>query len=189
MFKTFSAVALAVALGAGLDAAPKAKPQPKEAPVGVHQFTVTTITGAAKSLADYQGKALLIVNVASECGYTKQYKDLEALHQRFKDKGLAVLGFPSNDFGGQEPGTEAEIKQFCERNFGVSFDLFGKVNAKSEPQAPLYQYLTTQPGLEGAVSWNFNKFLVGKDGRLIARFGSSTKPLDKALLAAIEAAL
>jgi glutathione peroxidase len=189
MLKLYLAAMLALGWGSGLAAAPKAQPEQKEAPVGVHQFTVSTITGAAKSLADYKGKALLIVNVASECGYTKQYKGLEELHQQYKDKGLAVLGFPSNDFGGQEPGTEAEIKQFCERNFGVSFDLFAKLNAKSEPLAPLFGHLTTQPGLEGAVGWNFNKFLVGKDGRLIARFGSSTKPLSDELVRAIEAAL
>lgn len=157
--------------------------------MSVHQFTVKTITGQDKSLADYQGKALLVVNVASECGYTPQYKDLEALQQRYREQGLAVLGFPSNDFGGQEPGTEAEIKAFCERNYAVSFDLFGKLNAKSEPQAPLYAYLTSQPGFEGPVAWNFAKFLVGKDGKVVARFDSATKPLSPELTGAVEKAL
>lgn len=188
MLKLSLAVLLALGLVSGLDAAPKPKKK-KEAPVGVHQFTVPDIAGSPKSLADYKGKVLLIVNVASECGNTPQYKDLEALHQKYKGQGLAVLGFPSNDFGGQEPGSEAEIKQFCERNYGVSFDLFGKVNVKSEPQAPLYRHLTTQPGKEGAVDWNFGKFLVGKDGQLIARFKASTKPLSPEVVAAIEAAL
>lgn len=182
-------LAVWLALSPGLAAAAPKTPQTKETPVGAHQFTVTTIDGRSKSLADYKGQALLIVNVASECGFTPQYKDLEALHQRYKDRGLAVLGFPSNDFGGQEPGSEAEIQAFCERNFGVTFDLFSKVNAKSQPQEPLFAWLTSQPGMEGAVSWNFNKFLVGKDGRLLARFGSRTKPLGKDLVAAVERAL
>ncbi len=189
MLKISLAVLLALGLSAGLDAAPKAKTKEKEAPVGVHQFTVKTIAGQPKSLADYKGKALLIVNVASECGYTPQYKDLEALHQKYKGQGLAVLGFPSNDFGGQEPGSEAEIKQFCERNYGVSFDLFAKVNAKSEPQEPLYAHLTTQPGFEGAVGWNFTKFLVGKDGKVVGRFASGVKPLSDELTQAVEKAL
>lgn len=189
MLRQSLAILLALGMAAGLAAAPKKKTAPKEAPMGVHQFTVQTITGKDKSLADYKGKALLIVNVASECGYTPQYTDLEALHRRYKDRGLAVLGFPSNDFGGQEPGTEAEIKQFCERNYGVSFDLFAKLNAKSEPQAPLYAWLTAQPGFEGPVGWNFTKFLVGKDGQVLARFASGVKPLSGELTEAVEKAL
>jgi glutathione peroxidase len=194
MLKSALALAACLALAGTLVGAPKTKakaptPTPKEAPVGIHQFTVKDISGKPVSLEAYKGKALLVVNVASECGYTSQYKGLEELYQRYKDKGFMVLGFPSNDFGGQEPGTEAEIKQFCERNFGVSFDLFAKVNAKSEPQEPLYKYLTSEAGFDGKISWNFNKFLVGKDGKVLARWGSNTKPLDKDLIAALEKAL
>ena len=187
MFKASMALALVLALVGPLAAAPK--PKKKEAPVGVHQFSVKDITGKDKSLEDYKGKVLLIVNVASECGNTPQYKGLEALYLSHKDKGLRVLAFPSNDFGGQEPGSEKEIKAFCERNYAVTFDLFAKVNAKSQPQAPLYKYLTSEAGFDGPVDWNFAKFLVGKDGKVIARFNARTQPDDKKLVEAIEKAL
>jgi glutathione peroxidase len=156
---------------------------------GVHQFTVKTIEGKDRSLGDYAGKVLLIVNVASECGFTPQYKDLEALYLKYKDRGFAILGFPSNDFHHQEPGTDEAIKSFCDRNYQVTFDLFPKVHAKEDPQAPLYRYLTTQPGFEGPITWNFNKFLVGKDGKVLARFDSKVKPLSEELVAALEKAL
>jgi glutathione peroxidase len=184
-------LALALLAFAGsLAAKPRPKPIPtKEARMGAHQFTVQTIDGHAKSLADYKGKILLIVNVASECGNTPQYAGLEHLHEKYADKGLAVLGFPSNDFGGQEPGTEAEIKTFCTRNYGVRFDMFGKLKTKGEGQSPLYHWLTTQPGMEGDVTWNFGKFLIGRDGQLLARFAPGTKPETPEVVGAIEAAL
>ena len=157
--------------------------------MGVHQFIVKDIAGKEKALADYKGKVLLVVNVASECGFTPQYKGLEELYQRYRAKGLMVLGFPSNDFGGQEPGSEAEIKTFCERNYGVTFDLFAKIHAKAEPLAPLYKYLSTEAGFDGPVGWNFTKFLVGKDGQVLGRWASKTAPLDKELTDAVEKAL
>lgn len=141
----------------------------------VLSFNVKDIDGKQVDLSRYQGKVLLIVNVASECGYTSQYKQLQALHEKYADKGLAVLGFPSNDFGGQEPGTEKEIKTFCSKNYGVTFDLFSKVPITGKSPAPLYQFLTskvTNPEHGGPVRWNFEKFLVGRNGAIAARFPS-----------------
>ncbi len=157
--------------------------------MSVHDFTINGIDGKPRNLAEQKGHVLLIVNTASECGFTPQYKGLEALHQRYKALGLSVLGFPANNFGGQEPGTESEIKSFCERNYGVTFDLFAKVEAAGDDISPLYKYLTTQPGLEGPIAWNFNKFLVNRDGKVIARFGSKVKPEDPELTDAIDKAL
>lgn len=143
---------------------------------GFYGFTVRTIAGEDVSLSRYAGKVLLLVNVASECGFTPQYKGLEALYRGHRDRGFAVLGFPSDDFGRQEPGTDAEIWAFCERNYQVSFDLFSKVHVRGEPQAPLYRWLTTRPGFEGPVAWNFGKFLLGRDGRVLGRWASDVKP-------------
>ena len=157
----------------------------------VHDYQLKTIEGQDKSLKDYAGHPLLIVNVASRCGLTPQYTALEALYQRFKARGLVVVGFPCNDFGAQEPGTEAEIKTFCETNYKVSFPLFAKVHVKGPKQAPLYEHLTTQstaPDGPGDIAWNFAKFLVGKDGRVLARFGPQTTPDAPEILSAIEAA-
>jgi glutathione peroxidase len=158
----------------------------------LHDFAVKTIEGQSKSLSDYAGKTLLVVNVASRCGLTPQYTALEALHQRFKGRGFAVLGFPCNDFGAQEPGSEAEIKTFCESNYHVSFPLFSKLHVKGSEQAPLYAFLTTQktaPDAAGDVAWNFAKFLVGGDGQVIARFGPQITPDAPEVLAAIEKAV
>jgi glutathione peroxidase len=157
----------------------------------VHDFKLKSIDGQDKSLKDYSGHPLLIVNVASRCGLTPQYTALEGLYQRFKGRGLVVLGFPCNDFGAQEPGTEAEIKTFCETNYNVTFPLFGKVHVKGPQRAPLYEYLTTQstaPDGPGDIAWNFAKFLVGKDGKVLARFGPQTTPDAPEILSAIEAA-
>ena len=145
---------------------------------GPLQFKVKSIDGKEVDLAKYKGKVVLIVNVASECGYTPQYKGLQALHAKYGKDGLAVLGFPCNDFGGQEPGTEKQVKAFCEKNFGVTFDLFTKVNISKDP-APLFKHLTskeTNPNHAGAVRWNFEKFLIGRDGTVIARFASDADP-------------
>jgi len=157
----------------------------------VYDFKVKDIDGKEVDLSAYKGKVLLIVNVASKCGATPQYKNLQALHQQFADKGLVVLGFPANNYGGQEPGTEADIKQFCSTKYDVSFPMFAKVSVKGEDQAPLFGYLTTaeNPDAKGDIKWNFEKFLVGKDGKLLNRFKTGTKPDDASVVAAIEKAL
>lgn len=148
------------------------------------------IDGKDTSLKAYNGKVLLLVNVASKCGYTSQYEGLEALYRKFKDRGLVVLGFPSNDFGSQEPGTEAEIKTFCSSKYDVTFPMFSKIHVKGAEQHPLYAALTgSESPAPGPVKWNFGKFLVGKDGKLIARYDSGTKPDDAKLTEAIEQAL
>jgi glutathione peroxidase len=155
----------------------------------LHDFAVKTIDGQSKSLSDYAGKTLLVVNVASRCGLTPQYTALEALHQRFEGQGFSVLGFPCNDFGAQEPGSEAEIKTFCESNYKVSFPLFTKVHVKGGEQAPVYAFLTTQktaPDGAGDIVWNFAKFLIGGDGQVIARFGPQTTPDAPEVVSAIE---
>ncbi|PWN16471.1 glutathione peroxidase [Bacillus thuringiensis] len=147
----------------------------------VYDFSAKTITGEEKSLKDYKGKALLIVNVASKCGFTPQYKGLQEVYDKYKDQGLEILGFPCNQFGGQEPGTEADITSFCELNYGVNFPMFAKVDVKGDKAHPLYTYMTEQaPGLLGmkAVKWNFTKFLIGKDGKVVGRFAPQTKPVD-----------
>jgi glutathione peroxidase len=153
----------------------------------LHEFTVKNIDGQATSLSKYQGKVCLVVNVASQCGYTPQYKGLEALYQAYKDKGLEILGFPSNDFGAQEPGTEAEIKQFCSTKYDVSFDMFGKVKVKGSEQVDIYKYLTDATGSE--VQWNFNKFLVDKEGKVVKYYPSSMSPDSPELKRDIEALL
>jgi glutathione peroxidase len=145
----------------------------------VHDFQVKAIDGADVPLASYRGKVLLIVNVASQCGFTPQYAGLEMLHERFGDQGLAVLGFPCNQFGGQEPGGAAEIKTFCETSFGVKFPLFAKVEVNGPQADPLFQFLTSaKPGILGTrgIKWNFTKFLVDRDGNPVKRFPPGTKP-------------
>lgn len=154
----------------------------------VYDFSADTITGKTQSLSAYEGKVLLIVNTASKCGFTKQYAGLQDLYKKYADRGFVVLGFPSNNFLGQEPGTNEEIAQFCSARFGITFPMFGKIDVKGESIHPLYAWLTTHPNGD-KVSWNFNKFLVGRNGDLIAHFGSRTAPDDKKLTAAIEAAL
>lgn len=144
-------------------------------------FSATSIDGKARKLADYRGKVLLVVNTASRCGFTPQYQGLEKLYQQFKDRGLVVLGFPSNQFGAQEPGSEAEIAEFCELNFGVSFPLFAKIDVNGGDAHPLYKWMTSQKkgflGTEG-IKWNFTKFLIGRDGKVIDRYAPTTKPED-----------
>ena len=150
--------------------------------MSVFDFKVKTIDGKETSLAAYKGKALLIVNTASQCGYTPQYAGLEELYAKFKDKGLVVLAFPSNDFGGQEPGSNEEIKKFCELRYKTTFPLFAKIDVKGEAADPLYKYLTGLPGKQGGqVTWNFNKFLVAPDGTVVEHFDSKVKP-DSAVL-------
>lgn len=158
----------------------------------VFDFTVRDIEGREQSLSVYKGKVLLIVNVASKCGFTGQYAGLEKLYSTHTNRGLVVLGFPANDFLGQEPGTEAEIQSFCRLTYGVTFPMFSKISVKGKDIHPLYAYLTSKesnPRHGGAISWNFNKFLVGRDGAILGRFGSRTKPDDKELVDAVEQAL
>lgn len=145
----------------------------------VYEFTVKDINGKDKSLNDYKGKVLLIVNVASKCGFTPQYEGLQALYAKYKDKGLEILAFPCNQFGGQEPGTNNEIKEFCSTNFNVTFPLFDKIDVNGEKTAPLYKYLKeAAPGTLAtkAIKWNFAKFLVDKNGKVLDRYGSAHKP-------------
>jgi glutathione peroxidase len=152
-------------------------------------FTMKGLDGRQVDLSRYQGKVVLMVNVASECGYTPQYAGLQELHKRYAGKGLSVLGFPANEFGAQEPGTDAEISEFCTRNYGVQFDMFSKIVVKGAGQAPLYRHLTTQSKFPGDVAWNFEKFLVGRNGEVMARFRSDVEPLSRQMIAAIESAL
>ncbi|MDP3919246.1 MAG: glutathione peroxidase [Candidatus Omnitrophota bacterium] len=151
---------------------------------GVHSFTVTDIDGREVALSDYAGKVLLVVNTASKCGFTKQYAGLEKLHREYKDRGFEVLGFPSNDFGGQEPGTEAEIKKFCSLKFDVTFPMFSKIKVTGGDIHPLYAYMTEEAG--DKIAWNFNKFLIGREGQVIAKYGSRTEPFDTKLVAKLE---
>jgi glutathione peroxidase len=155
----------------------------------VYDFRVATIDGEQKSLADYRGRTLLIVNTASRCGFTPQYTSLEALYQRYKDRGFEILAFPANNFMGQEPGTNAEIKEFCSLKYRTTFPLFEKISVKGKDIAPLYTYLTRESGHPGSISWNFAKFLVGPDGRVVARFDPATDPLDERITQRVESLL
>jgi glutathione peroxidase len=157
-------------------------------------FTMNSLDGKPVNLAEkYRGKVVLMVNVASKCGYTPQYKGLEALYEKYKDKGLVVLGFPANNFGEQEPGTNEEIAAFCEKNYGVTFDMFAKVSVKGDDICPLYKHLTTTTDLaddqRGDVKWNFEKFLINRDGKVINRFRSKVAPESEEMAKAIEAAV
>jgi glutathione peroxidase len=153
---------------------------------GVHSFTMRTNDGREKALSDYRGQVLLIVNTASECGFTGQYAGLQELYQTYKDKGFAVLAFPANNFGGQEPGSDEQIRSFCSTKYRVTFDLFAKTSVKGADINPLYKYLTTGAGFDGDISWNFNKFLVDRRGKVVARFGSQTKPLSDKIVKEVE---
>ena len=152
-------------------------------------FSAITLEGQDQSLSAYAGQVVLVVNTASECGFTPQFEGLEALYERYAENGLVVLGFPCNQFGGQEPGTEAEIGAFCQRNYGVTFPMFAKVDVNGDDAHPLFTWLKTERGglLGSAIKWNFTKFLVGRDGEVIRRYGSTTKPED--LTSDVEAAL
>ena len=155
-------------------------------------FKVKSISGKEVDLSQYQGKVVLIVNTASRCGNTPQYKDLEALHEKYGKAGLSVLGFPCNQFGKQEPGSEEDIVKFCESNYQVKFDMFSKVDVNGESATPLYKYLTAadaKPKGKGKVKWNFEKFLIGRDGSVVARFEPGTSPNDPSVVKALEAEL
>ena len=145
----------------------------------IHEFSAERLAGGSQSMVDYAGKILLIVNTASHCGFTPQYADLEALYQRYREQGLVVLGFPCNQFGSQEPGDAEEIASFCQKNYGVSFPMFAKIDVNGNDAHPLYQYLKkAAPGLLGSegIKWNFTKFLVDRQGAVIGRYAPATAP-------------
>jgi glutathione peroxidase len=154
-----------------------------------HDFSFTSIDGKPMPLADFKGKAVLVVNTASFCGFTQQYKGLQALYEAYEPKGLVVVGVPSNDFGSQEPGSAGQIKEFCEGAFGITFPLTEKVVVKGEGAHPFYKWATATLGPKSAPGWNFHKYLVGRDGRVVASFFSGVAPDSKELLAAVEAEL
>lgn len=158
----------------------------------VYEFTLNSINGQPAPLAAYKGKVLLMVNVASKCGFTPQYEALEGLFEKYKSQGLVVVGFPANNFLGQEPGTNNEIKDFCERTYHVKFPMYGKISVKGDDKAALYHYLTekqTNPAFGGEIQWNFTKFLIGRDGAIIARFEPAVKPDSPEVITTIEKAL
>lgn len=160
---------------------------------GVLNRKMTKLDGKEVNLAAYKGKVVLIVNVASKCGLTPQYTELQKLHEAHKEQGLAILGFPCNQFGGQEPGEAADIKQFCTENYGVTFDMFSKINVNGDDACDLYKVLTSTEappeGKKGKIKWNFEKFLIGRDGKVAARFAPRTKPSDEAVMKSIKAEL
>jgi glutathione peroxidase len=158
------------------------------AATGFYSFTLNSIDGKPAPLANYKGKVVLVVNVASQCGYTPQYSALESIYEKYKDKGFVILGFPANNFGAQEPGTNEEIKTFCTRKYSVSFPMYAKISVKGDDQAPLYAYLTkeTGAGLTGDIKWNFTKFLVDRNGKVVQRFEPAVTPDSKEVTSAIE---
>ncbi len=143
---------------------------------GIYDYALNDIKGQNKSLGDYKGQVLLLVNVASRCGLTPQYKGLESLYEKYKQKGFSILAFPANDFGAQEPGSDTEIQQFCETNYGVTFPIFSKISVKGPGNHPLYQYLTTETPNATEIKWNFHKFLVDRKGQVIANIDPKTEP-------------
>ncbi len=150
----------------------------------IYDFKIESLDGAPINFADFKGKKILIVNTASECGYTPQYKELQALYEKYQDK-LVIVGFPANNFGGQEPGSATEIKAFCEKNYGVKFPMAAKVSVKGDDMAPIYKWLTSKSAngvLDAEIGWNFNKFLVDENGHMVAHFPSKVKPMDDAIL-------
>jgi len=154
----------------------------------IYDFKIKSLTGGEFNMSDFKGKKILIVNTASECGYTPQYEGLEALYQKMKDKGLVIIGFPANEFGAQEPGSNTDIAHFCERNYGVSFPMSVKVVVKGDEIDPLFQYLTTEAnkiGISDPIKWNFTKFLIDSDGKLLQIFPSKVEPLSAELINAI----
>ncbi len=155
----------------------------------VHDFKMKSIDGKEVDLSEYKGKVLLIVNVASECGLTPQYEQLQALHEKYAEKGLVVIGFPCNQFGAQEPGTEKDIKKFCSDNYKVSFPMMSKIEVNGDGQAPLYEFLKSHSEKQDKISWNFEKFIVGKDGKVAGRVSPRTSPDSDEVISLIDAAL
>ncbi len=182
MLRTLAALSF-LAMAAGIFAAES------KAPAGPLQFKVKDIDGKDVDLGQYKGKVVLIVNVASKCGNTPQYKQLEEMYKKYADKGLVILGFPANEFNGQEPGSNEDIKTFCTSKYGVTFPMFSKIVVKGEGTNDLYKFLTSKdsnPKFAGDITWNFEKFLIGKDGQVAARFTPRTKPDDAKVVKGIE---
>ena len=168
----------------------EANPMQSEKTAGkIYEFEMKTIDGKPKKLSDYKGHPLLVVNTASLCGFTPQYTDLENLYKKYSEKGLRIAAFPANEFGAQEPGSDADIKKLCMTKYAVSFDLYSKIVVKGDGIHPLYQYLTKDSGFPGDIPWNFSKFLVDKKGKVVARFGPDANPTGKEIGAAVEKAL
>src|SRR6202041_384913 len=161
------------------------------AATSIYDFTLPSIDGKPLPLANFKGKVVLVVNVASRCGFTPQYSALESTYEKFKDQGFVILGFPANNFGSQEPGTNQEIKTFCQTKYSVTFPMYAKVSVKGDDQTPLYAYLTTQanPAAAGEIKWNFTKFLVDRNGNVVKRFEPDVTPDSPEVIAAIEKAL
>jgi glutathione peroxidase len=154
----------------------------------IYDFTMPLLDGKSAPLADYKGKVVLVVNVASRCGFTPQYTALEGIYLKYKDQGFVIIGFPANNFGGQEPGTNEEIKQFCSSKYSVTFPVYAKISVKGDDQTPLYGYLTkdASPAVSGDIKWNFTKFLVDRDGRVVERFEPAVTPDSPEVTSAIE---
>jgi glutathione peroxidase len=186
--RTLVAACSLVALAVGVSAT-FSKPQDSRPASPIHDLSMKRIDGSVQKLADYKGKVALLVNVASECGFTPQYEGLQKLQAKYAERGFTVLAFPSNDFGGQEPGSDADILVFCRDTYHVTFPLFSKVAVLGSDACPLYRYLQLESPSKAVVKWNFHKFLVDGDGNVIGSFGSKVPPEDPKVVAAIEAAL
>jgi glutathione peroxidase len=181
MVKSFIMLATLIASGAQIQSA-----------ASIYDYKLTSIDMEPVPLSQFKGKVVMLVNVASRCGYTPQYAGLEALYRKYKDQGFVIIGIPANNFGQQEPGTNSEIKTFCKRKYDVTFPMMAKVSVAGNDKAPLYEYLTDKsanPETGGEIKWNFTKFLIGRDGRILARFEPNVTPDDAALVAAVENAL
>ena len=182
-------VCVGVALGVACSASGKVAAAGDPKPRSIYGFTMKDIDGKDVSLKEYKGKVVMMVNVASKCGFTPQYEALQATYAKYKDQGFVILGFPANNFRGQEPGTDKEIKEFCSTKYNVTFPMFSKISVKGDDQHPLYAYLTnkeTDEAFGGDITWNFNKFLIDRDGKVVARFDSKDKPDDAKVTAEIE---
>ncbi len=192
LYFTAAALMIANVILAGTNALQAQNKSAKEKKMSIYEFALQDIDGKEVKLDHYRGKALLIVNVASQCGYTPQYEGLQKIYSKYKDRGFQVLGFPANNFGAQEPGTNEEIKTFCSTRYQVTFPMFSKISVKGTDKHPLYQYLTskeTNPEFAGEITWNFNKFLIDQHGKIVARFDSGDKPESEKVINAIERAL
>lgn len=190
MFRT--SVAAATVILAGLSASLQAAEKSADKTPAALDFTMKSLDGKEVDLGKYQGQVVMVVNVASKCGLTPQYEQLQALHEKYGSQGLAILAFPCNQFAGQEPGTAQEIQQFCRVNYGVTFPLFAKIEVNGEDAAPLYKHLTalnTEPKGPGKIDWNFEKFIIGRNGEVVARFAPRTKPDAPEVIKVIEAEL
>jgi glutathione peroxidase len=188
----WSTLSLAGLLLSGVFVISQSKIQGAEKVPAVLDFTMNSLEGKPVNLAKYGGKVVLIVNTASQCGLTPQYEKLQELHAKYAGKGLSILGFPANEFGAQEPGNDQEIAQFCQKNYGVQFDMFSKVVVKGDGQCPLYAFLTsptTDPKHAGPISWNFEKFLVSRTGEIVQRFPPATEPDSPEVVQAVESEL